>query len=218
MIYLLRHAETEWNFQLRKQGLDDSPLTDRGRIQAEKYGVLMSALIGAERIRANEVALHHSPLGRTSTTARYLVDALDLDDDAIQIEPRLIEFDYGDWSGLTNEQIEEHFPGELARRDRNKWNYTVPNGQSYADVQHKVESWIDELDSTKITIAVTHSVVSRVIRGHYLEMSPAEAGLLEHPQDIIFRLSENQITAISIDCVEQGAADVPDSDLSVTSF
>ncbi|MEJ2178019.1 MAG: histidine phosphatase family protein, partial [Gammaproteobacteria bacterium] len=38
MIYLLRHAETEWNYEMRKQGLDDSPLTVTGRSQAVAYG------------------------------------------------------------------------------------------------------------------------------------------------------------------------------------
>ncbi len=34
MMYLLRHAETQWNSEWRKQGLNDSPLTDRGQWQA----------------------------------------------------------------------------------------------------------------------------------------------------------------------------------------
>ncbi len=198
MIYLVRHAETEWNFQMRKQGLDDSPLTKLGRSQANRYAQLMRTLITRDQIDQGLVRLFHSPLGRTRVTAQYLVDALDLPEGSIIVEPRLIEFDYGHWSGLTNQEIEDKYPGALGQRENDKWNYTVPGGESYADVESKVRSWLSELDPTCINIAVTHSVVSRVIRGCYLDMDTCEAGRLEHPQDTFYHLHNNQAEDIQI--------------------
>lgn len=123
MIYLLRHAETEWNFQLRKQGLDDSPLTEKGIEQAEAYGASLSELLEKTDIERGNVVLHSSPLGRTRATAQFLIEALEVPDQHIHYEPRLIEFDYGHWSGLTNEEIEAQYPGALASRELDKWHY-----------------------------------------------------------------------------------------------
>ncbi len=198
MIYLLRHAETEWNYQMRKQGLDDSPLTVTGRNQAVAYGKVLEQLIRLSGIRPDDVLIHSSPLGRTKITTRYLVDALSIPESNVQYESRLIEFDYGDWSGLTNEEIEGNYPGALRVREVNKWYYTVPNGESYQDVEAKVDTWMEELPEEKTIIAVTHSVVSRVIRGKYLGMPKPVASLLEHPQNMIYRLHNQRVDNIDI--------------------
>ena len=198
MIYLLRHAETQWNFQLRKQGLDDSPLTDNGERQAMAYGETLRRLIPGDHIREGRVRVHASPLGRTQNTAGRLIQALDIPSEYVHYEPRLIEFDYGDWSGLTNDEIEDRYPGELDARESNKWYYTVPNGECYADVEAKVDQWMDDLLPEHTVIAVTHSVVSRVIRRRYLNLSRCDAGRLEHPQHLIFRLNGNTIDEIDV--------------------
>ncbi|MGI9290576.1 MAG: histidine phosphatase family protein [Gammaproteobacteria bacterium] len=198
MIYLLRHAETEWNFQMRKQGLDDSPLTVTGRNQALAYGKVLEQLINSSNINVQDIQIHSSPLGRTKITTQYLVNALSIPECNIHYESRLIEFDYGDWSGLTNEDIEGNYPGALRVREINKWYYTVPNGESYQDVEAKVDTWLEELPEDKTIIAVTHSVVSRVIRGKYLGMPKPVASLLEHPQNMIFKLHNQRIDSFDI--------------------
>ena len=198
MIYLLRHAETEWNYQMRKQGLDDSPLTMAGRDQALAYGRVIGHLLKSSKFKIEDVLIHSSPLGRTKITTQYLVDALCIPESNVYYESRLIEFDYGDWSGLTNEEIEGQYPGALRVREVNKWYYTVPNGESYQDVEAKVDTWLEELPEDKIIIAVTHSVVSRVIRGKYLGMPKPVASLLEHPQNMIFRLHNHRIDSFDI--------------------
>jgi probable phosphoglycerate mutase len=58
-IYLVRHGETEWNAQGRYQGKLDSPLTRRGRKQAQDAGRFLSLVL---KERGN-IALHISPLG-----------------------------------------------------------------------------------------------------------------------------------------------------------
>jgi broad specificity phosphatase PhoE len=198
MIYLLRHGETEWNAQLRKQGLDDSPLTSTGHAQARAYAAVIRQQIIRPDIEQGKVKLYASPLGRTRVTAGYLIDALDMPVSCIQYDPRIIEFNYGEWSGLTNDEIEQQYPGQLQARENDKWRYTVPEGESYADVEIKVDQWINDLPTDKTIIAVTHSVVSRVIRGKYLGLPNQEAGGLEHRQHLIFKLSNNQIETIDV--------------------
>jgi broad specificity phosphatase PhoE len=68
-IYLLRHGETEWNTQGRYHGTLDSPLTRRGRKQAEDVGRLLSAIL-----KGRNVAFYISPLGRTRETAEIICD------------------------------------------------------------------------------------------------------------------------------------------------
>jgi len=198
MIYLLRHAETQWNHELRKQGRDDSPLTRTGQWQARTYAAVLQDLIPHSEIRHGRVLLYASPLGRARSTAQYLIDILGIPGECVHCEPSLIEFDYGDWSGLTNDEIESRYPGALAAREYDKWNYTVPNGESYADVETKVDQWMDELPRDKVVIVVTHNVVSRVIRRRFLDQPRTEAGRLEHPQHLIFRLHDRSIDEIDI--------------------
>ena len=198
MIYLLRHAETQWNHELRKQGLDDSPLTRNGEWQARTYATVLQGLIPQSEIRRGRVLLYASPLGRARSTAQHLIDTLGIPEECVHCELRLIEFDYGDWSGLTNDEIEYRYPGALAAREYDKWHYTVPNGESYADVEAKVDQWMDELPGDKVLIVVTHNVVSRVIRRRFLDQPRTEAGRLEHPQHLIFRLHDQSIDEIDI--------------------
>ncbi len=198
MIYLMRHAETQWNFEMRKQGLDDSPLTDKGRKQAAGYGRVLRHLFDSGEIERDNVVIYASPLGRTRVTAQYLIEALAIDPDKVHYEPRLIEFDYGDWSGKTNDEIEQIYPGMLELRECDKWNFKVPGGESYQEVEAKALSWIEDLPEDKTVLAVTHSVVSRVIRALYLSLPKAEAGGLEHPQDVLFRLHDGAIDVINI--------------------
>ena len=195
-IYLLRHGETVWNVEQRKQGLDDSPLTALGQLQAENYARLLQQHLQEQRIPFEDVVVYVSPLGRTKATADYLIRTLRLSNENLIEEPRLIEFDYGRWSGLTNGEIEQQFPGEFDKRDADKWRYVVPGGESYFDVEQKVAHWAKELPKGKVIVAVTHSVVSRVIRGNYLGLDHQQAGQLLHSQNLFFKLSEGIETPI----------------------
>ena len=197
-IYLLRHGETEWNAMQRKQGLDDSPLTPLGHRQAAAYAKVLGQRLAQEKTPLDNVVVYVSPLGRTRGTAKYLFDALSIPPGNVHYDPRLIEFDYGAWSGLTNNDIEQSYPGELEKREENKWFYTVPGGESYADVEGKVTQWATGLPSGKTIIVFTHSVVSRVIRKKYLSLSCFEAGRLDHRQSLFFKLSDHGSEVVDI--------------------
>ena len=209
MIYLLRHAQTLWNYEMRKQGLNDSPLTPTGQRQALAYGRALASLIPMEEVESGKVLVHTSPLGRTRRTTQYLVDALTIPEESVRYEPLLIEFDYGDWSGLTNSEIESRFPGALDERESDKWFYQVPNGESYSDVEAKVDRWMDALPRERTIIVVTHSVVSRVIRRRFLDMDRSAASQLDHPQHLIYRLHQQRIDPIDCEPICGATVDIP---------
>src|SRR4051812_8165564 len=96
-VWLVRHAETEWSRAGRHTGRTDIPLTDAGRARA---GALGSALSETRFER-----VFTSPLSR----ARETSELAGLGDRA-EIRDELLEWDYGDYEGLTTPQIREQHP------------------------------------------------------------------------------------------------------------
>ena len=194
MIYLVRHGETEWNRIRRTQGRGDSPLTVLGRRQAEACG---RALV--DEIDVAEARILTSPLGRARTTAEKLRRVIGLPTDRLVVDHRLAECDCGQWEGLDDEEIEEQFPGERARRTADKWDYQIPGGESYAMVAVRLNPWLKEYRDTGSIVAVTHDMVSRVIRGIYLNLKPEYTLRLVHPQTRIYKLSDGRESVIEAD-------------------
>lgn len=97
---LIRHGQTDWNRELRLQGSSDIPLNDTGREQARQAVELLSA--------SEWDVIVSSPLGRARETAQIIADGLGL-----KLGPAydlLIERDYGDAEGATEEVIAERWP------------------------------------------------------------------------------------------------------------
>ena len=183
-IYLFRHGETDWNTQFRRQGHLDSPLTQRGRLQAEE---------NARRLQRHhsldgEIAVFASPLGRARHTALMMVKGLGLSEEAISYEPRLMECSFGIWEGLTISEIKAHYPEEWQARSKDKWNVPAPSGESYADVHARVSEWYEEVSLAETNLVVCHGLTSRVFRGIYIGLSQHQIFALKEPQDGFFEL------------------------------
>ncbi len=189
-LYLLRHGETEFNGEGRLQGPRDSPLTARGRAQARAHGALLKTLI-AEPAAWRVVA---SPLGRTMDTARLACAELGLPEAAIETDPRLKEIAYGDWEGLTYDEAQTRYPDGWAARQRDRWGFVVPGGESYEMVAVRAGAFLGEARGN--TIVVSHGGTGRVLRGLYGRLAPLEIKTLEQPQDAIHRLTQGTIARI----------------------
>ena len=103
-LLLIRHAESQGNFEHRLQGRRDYPLTERGLTQARAL---------AERLAPIPLAvIYASPIGRAFQTAERIADAASL---SVIPEPRLQEYDFGDaLSGLTWPEIATAHPEIVA--------------------------------------------------------------------------------------------------------
>ena len=195
-ILLVRHGETEWNRERRIQGRFDSPLTERGVAQAHAIGRLVQKL--PEATSARIVA---SPLGRATRTAEIIARHLPARPEPT-IDDRLREVSAGSWDGLTFRDIELRSPGTFDGDGRYEWNFRAPGGETYDGFAARVAEWMSDAVAAPFLIAVTHGVVSRVLRGLYASLPREIALTLPVPQDKVFRLSGGLIQELPVPAVD----------------
>lgn len=129
-LVLVRHGETEWSRTGRHTGLTDIPLTETGAYKAELAGTLL--------------ATRHFDLVLTSPLLRAVETARRAGFPHAQQEPRLVEWDYGAYEGLTTPEISRQLghPWTI-------WQAGAPAGdtpgESVAQVTDRATSLLDEL-------------------------------------------------------------------------
>lgn len=190
LIYLTRHGETQYNRENRFNGRTDSPLTEIGVAEAHRQGRVLSEVIKP----GSTLRIVSSPLGRAVHTAEIIRDLMPTTGCEIETDPRLTELSFGEWEGLTIDEIKHRFPGEWEKRHQNMWTYVVPGGESYEMVARRASDWLSEADGPMLV--VTHGGVERVLRGLYGRLPLSEIGHLAEPQDELFQLKDGQITRI----------------------
>jgi broad specificity phosphatase PhoE len=181
-IYLLRHGETVWNTLGRFQGQKDSSLTALGIEQAD----FVASILGRELSEANQpLEMQVSPLGRTRETAIRIQRVLPLP--CIE-NARLMEVTTGSWDGMTKLEIDSEFPGHLDGSDAFDWYFKSPDGENFDDACGRAKAWI--ADIRRPTIAISHGLFGRIIRGVYVGLSKREMLELPVPQDGYYRLRD----------------------------
>jgi probable phosphoglycerate mutase len=156
-VYLIRHGETEWSLNGRHTGVSDIPLTENGRRVARLWHPYAVA-------RQFALVLC-SPLQR----ARQTCELAGLGAQA-QIEDDLKEWDYGDYEGLTPQQIRAAQPDWLIFRDG------CPGGESPAQVGARVDRVIARIRAAAGDVVVfAHGHVLRVFGARWLGLA-ASAG------------------------------------------
>jgi broad specificity phosphatase PhoE len=153
VLYYVRHGETDFNVEGRLQGRRDTELNAHGRRQAAECAFLLQALFARDQRRADEPIYISSPLKRARQTMEVLRATLGLDPRECDIDARLYEIAYGDWEGLTLPEIEARTPGILAQRDRDKWDFAPPGGESYRQLATRVGDWYASLACDAVVAA-----------------------------------------------------------------
>jgi probable phosphoglycerate mutase len=177
-IVLIRHGETEWSRDGRHTGSTDIPLTDEGRRQAKVVG---EWLAGRAFVRVLT-----SPLGRALETCR-------LAGFGDRAEPReeLLEWDYGEYEGLTTPQIRERRP------DWYLWRDGCPGGESAAEVGRRVDRVVAELREAGGDAALfAHGHVLRVLTARWLELDPEDGALFALATATLSALGWERETAV----------------------
>ncbi len=188
-VYLVRHGETQWNRTGRRQGQLDAPLTESGIAEIQRV---------AERIKSLPIdGLFSSPLGRAVATAQIYAEALH---QTITTVDDLRELDHGDMAGMTNGEIERAFPGEMARRSRDKYQWRFPNGESYADADLRATSAIHEIAESGgfRPLVVSHEMIGRMLLRNLLGLDPDEALKIGISHRAIYRVDFESNAVVEI--------------------
>ena len=105
--------------------------------------------------------------------------ALGLPRSGYDIEPRLAEIAFGEWEGLSYDEVLRRDPDVVARREANKWSFRPPGGENYAEVAERVGAWYRAL--ARDTVVAAHGGTARALVAH-LGIAPAEDAT-HHPID-----------------------------------
>ena len=148
LLTLLRHGPTASTREHRLQGRADPPLDAAGRAAVLAWR-LAPELRGFRWLT--------SPLARCSETAALLgLEA--------EIEPRLIEMDWGRWEGRTVAALRGDPEQEMAAQEARGLDLQPPGGESPRAVQRRLASLLAEIATTgRPTGGVTHKGVIRAL-------------------------------------------------------
>ena len=202
--YFTRHGESEYN-QLGKIG-GDSGLSPAGDRYAKCLAKFAESTICVDAATGDKVAarLWTSTMRRTRETARYITHyktsiAYTGDDTGgrlqewIQLRPRawsnLDELFAGSCDGMTYLEIEQHYPEEFNRRQRDKLAYRYPRGESYLDMIHRLDAMIMEMERHREPLLViAHQGILRLLYAYYMGLSREEAPYVSIPLNTVIHL------------------------------
>ena len=152
-LWLIRHGETEWSRSRRHTGRTDLPLTPEGERAARSLAPRLDG-IPFDLVLA-------SPLAR----ARHTAELAGL---TPQLEPLAMEWDYGEYEGITTAQIQEKNPGWSV------WSDPIPGGESLDQVAARADAVITRIRSAapKRAALVAHAHFLRILTVRWIEQEP----------------------------------------------
>jgi len=195
LLYYVRHGETDWNRAARLQGRRDTSLNARGREQSVRCGRILRDLFARNGLDAAGLDYVASPLARARQTMERMREALGLPPQGYRIELRLAEMAFGDWEGLTLAEVGLRDPEGLAARERDKWRFVPPNGESYQQVSVRVTEWYESLRRDSVVAA--HGGTVRALMVHLGIERPETAQRLGIEQDAVYLLAPGRMEVIS---------------------
>lgn len=156
-LFLIRHGETEWALTGQHTGRSDIPLTARGEAQASELG---QQLQGVEFSRVLT-----SPLRRARQTCDRVASHR-----AVDCEPDLAEWDYGDYEGKTSAEIRQQRPGWDVFRDG------CPHGESPVQVAARADRLIERLGRETGHVALfSHGQFGAALAARWVGLAVAQA-------------------------------------------
>jgi broad specificity phosphatase PhoE len=147
VVYLARHGETDWSLTGQHTGLTDLPLTERGEQNARALRERLTGL--------NLKKVFTSPLQRATRTCELAGFGT-----VAEVDRNLLEWDYGQYEGLTTAEIHAQRPDWLLFRDG------CPGGESPEQVAARADSMVDRVRALGMHVLLFSS-------GHFLRVLAA---------------------------------------------
>jgi probable phosphoglycerate mutase len=153
-IWLIRHGQTAWTLSGAHTGRTDLPLTDAGRENAIAAGRWLAG-------RRFALVLT-SPLSRARETCRLAGYG-----DVAQVDPNLVEWNYGDYEGRTTADIRKENP------DWSLWREGPPHGETVEEVGARAEAVLARVAQVDGDVALfAHGHILRILTARWLGLPP----------------------------------------------
>ena len=186
-LVLLRHGETEWSRDHKHTSRTDLDLTERGRAQARRAAATLSGL------DLTDPLVVASPRRRALATAELAGLRVD------EISPLLVEWDYGDYEGLTTHEIRTETPGWLL------WTHGCPGGESVEQVSVRADQALayalDHMGERDV-VFVSHGHFSRSVITRWVEQPLREGARFGFPTAAVavcgFEYGLRQLSALGL--------------------
>ena len=155
--YLARHGETAWSLSGHHTGVTDLPLTDRGEQDARRLG---------ERFRGLTFAkVFSSPLQRAVRTCELAGFGA-----AAEIDPDLVEWNYGKYEGRTSAEI------HAERADWDLFRDGCPEGETPAVIGARADRVVSRVRAVQGNVLLFSSGhILRVVTARWLGLEPGAA-------------------------------------------
>lgn len=161
-IVFIRHGQTDVNKDNRLQGAQvDAELNERGREYAKKA----AANFNEDKFDV----VYSSPMKRAVETAKIFTKGKK----ELKLDPRLLEFDFGDWDGKKMDEIARDYPDVVdpwGKVNRDYVKYAL-NGESYEEFDKRCGEFLDEMYqkyTDQSVLVVAHGRLIRMMAAHYL--------------------------------------------------
>jgi probable phosphoglycerate mutase len=157
-VWLVRHGETEWSRDHRHTSVTDLELTEDGvavaaELKARLAGEAFDQVLTSPRLRAR----------RTAELAGFA---------DVETDEDLVEWDYGDYEGVTTAQIRETVPGWSV------WTHPTPGGETAGQVTTRLDRVVGRLreDDGRVLL-FGHGHALRALTARWLGLSVSEGRL-----------------------------------------
>ena len=200
-LIMLRHGQSQWNFENRFTGWEDVPLTEKGIKEAidsgklmKKHNISIDLIFSSVLQRANETA-------RLSVLEMNLKHLWDDNNELIMMKDQALnERDYGDLVGLNKHEIAERFGKKQVQIWRRSFEIPPPGGESLKNVVERVKPYFDvnigpEIKNKKNILIAAHGNSLRAMMICIEHYQPEEISKIELPtgSPLVFYYKEGKL-------------------------
>lgn len=134
-LIIVRHGETKWNRENRLQGQKDIPISRIGLHQAKAL---------AKRLSKIKIDIIYTSILRRAVRTAEEIKKFHSETEMVK-EKSLNETSFGIWEGLQMDCIKKKYRGLYKKREKDKFNFKVPKGESQKMLRERVKRVIDKI-------------------------------------------------------------------------